>query len=147
MNTFQNSISRPEEEKHAEKKEHLTEEKRSNSCDKIPGLAAFYSDPDSTTDDDSVPDLADQCDDSVPDLEDEHGDNQSRDWLSDKSLEIVYRALYYVIRFERLSFELMTLRNILGLSTRWFRCDAIYSELKLFFIHYETYNKYIHKKK
>ena len=34
-------------------------------------------------------------------------------------------------------------RNILGLR---FRCDAIYSELKLFFIqYYETYNKYIHK--
>ena len=42
-----------------------------------------------------MPDLADQCDDSVPDLEDEHGDNQSRDWLSDKSSEIVYTALYY----------------------------------------------------
>ena len=54
-----------------------------------------------------MPDLADQCDDSVPDLEDEHGDNQSRDWLSDKSSEIVYTALYYVIRFERFSFKLV----------------------------------------
>ena len=38
-----------------------------------------------------------------------------------------------------------TQRNILA-EYWWFRCDAIYSELKLIFIQYETYNKYIHKK-
>ena len=48
-----------------------------------------------------MPDLADQCDDSIPDLEDQHGDNKSRDWLSDKTFRDfnVYTAYYYVIRF------------------------------------------------
>ena len=67
----------PEEEKLPEKMRDLTVEKTNKSSNKIPGLAAFSSD--STTDDDSVPDLADQRDDSIPDLEDQHGDNQSRD--------------------------------------------------------------------
>ena len=65
----------------------LTEEKTDKSSMKIPGLAAFTSD--STTDDDSVPELADQRDNSIPDLEDQHGDNQSRDWVSDKMFEDV----------------------------------------------------------
>ena len=56
----------PEEEKLPEKMRDLTVEKTNKSSNKIPGLAAFSSD--STTDDDSVPDLADQRDDLIPDL-------------------------------------------------------------------------------
>ena len=76
----------------------LTEEKTDKSSMKIPGLAAFTSD--STTDDDSGPELADQRDDSIPDLEDQHGDNQSRDWVSDKMFEDVdlYTAISHAIR-------------------------------------------------
>ena len=65
----------------------LTEEKTDKSSMKIPGLAAFTAD--STTNDDAVPELADQRDDSSPDLEDQHGDNQRRDWVSDKMFEDV----------------------------------------------------------
>ena len=57
----------PEEEKLPEKMRDRTVEKTNKSSNKIPGLAAFSSD--STTDDDSVPYLAEQRDDSILDSE------------------------------------------------------------------------------
>ena len=49
-----------------------------------------------------------QRDDLIPDLEDQHGDNQSRDWVSDKMFEDfdVYTAVYYGIRSRIISVQI-----------------------------------------